>query len=152
MAFAVFKLMTSSNLVGCSTGKSAGFPGNVPAIVARRQTVACREGDHLRPLRADQRLGHHQESIRTDAADPGNCVRKVLNPGDLTDSDAQIEPARGFRCVSDIPACAGVGWIIRFVSSKGNWSKRVLEVHSSTASRLQRTGTSSARCRNEFRI
>ena len=43
-ALAVFKLITSSNLVGCSTGRSAGF---APLKILSTKAAVCTE-NHIR--------------------------------------------------------------------------------------------------------
>jgi len=58
--------------------------------------------DRLEVLRMStgQWIGHYQKPVRSHIADHGKCVRKILRPGYLGHSDADIETAAGFHCVS----------------------------------------------------
>src|SRR5437879_3470450 len=80
-AFAVFKLMSSSNLAGCCTGRSAGNRGQAEA--------GCKV-DYLCAVRTYYRFDEHHEPVRTRAATCGESLWKIVGAGHLDDKRRRL--------------------------------------------------------------
>jgi hypothetical protein len=78
-----------------AVGNQAAIPGPIREIVAFRQAGACRKGNHVGQALTDRRIGRCQKPVRSNAADPGKCVRNCCESVGSPNKANHRTPMRG---------------------------------------------------------